>query len=402
MSNRSHQSRMRRAGLAVAAVLALGIVPAAAQAAAPVNLATASPFVVLGGAAVTNTGPSVLKGALGVSPGTSLTGFALPATVLGATHENDAVASQAQADLTNAFGVAGEQEVPKGNELTGIDLGGLSLTEGAYSYSSSAQLTGQLTLNAQGNPNAKFVFIIGSTLTTASASSVNLINGASPCNVYWRIGSSATFGTGTQFEGNVLSHEDISVNDAVHVDGRLLAAGTITLINDVLDNSQCEASTETGSTETGTTTTSTPVTPTSGAAAPTGTTTPTGQATTPKPVPHLANGGKKATPEATPKPKGTTTGSSTVSHGTPGPSGTTVTVAGKKIAKIVVSVDHRAVKTSHAPSLKMTVNGTPGTHTVSVRVYYKGKTPAKTTTFRIHVPSAAPLHPNHGPSKFTG
>jgi hypothetical protein len=396
MSNRSHQSPMRRAGLAVAAVLALAIVPAAAQA-APVNLATASPFVVLGGAAVTNTDPSVLKGALGVSPGSSLTGFS-QATVLGATHENDAVASQAQGDLTTAFGVAGGQEVPPGNELTGIDLGGLSLTPGAYNYSSSAQLTGQLTLNAEGDPNAQFVFIIGSTLTTASASSVNLVNGASPCNVYWRIGSSATFGTGTQFQGNVLSHEDISVNDAVHVDGRLLAAGTITLINDVLDNSQCVASTETGSTETGTTTTSTPVTPTSGVTAPTGTVTPTGKTTTPKPVPHLANGGKKATPT----PKATTTGSSTVTHGTPGPSGTTVTVAGKKIAKIVVSVDNQAVKTSHAPSLKMTVSGTPGTHTVTVRVFYKDKTRAKTTTFRIHVPSAAPLHPNHGPSKFTG
>jgi hypothetical protein len=369
MSNRSHQSRMRRIGLAVAAVLALGIVPAAAQA-APVNLATASPFVVLGGAAVTNTGPSVLKGGLGVSPGTSLTG------------------------------VAGSQAVSPGNELTGIDLGGLSLTPGAYSYSSSAQLTGQLTLNAQGNPNAQFVFIVGSTLTTASASSVNLINGASPCNVYWRIGSSATFGTGTQFEGNVLAHEDISVNDAVHVDGRLLAAGAVTLINDVLDNSQCEAATETGSTETGTTTTSTPVTPTTGTTAPTGTVTPTGKATTPKPGSHLANGGTKTTPKAT--PKATSAGSSTVTHGTPGPNGTTVTVAGKKIAKIVVSVDNKTVKTASAPSLKMTVSGTPGTHTVTVRVSYKDKTQAKTTTFRIHVPSAAPLHPNHGPSKFTG
>ena len=256
MSNRFHQSPAT-AGLAVAAVLALGIVPAAAQA-APVNLATANPFVVLGGAEVTNTGPSVLKGALGVSPGTSLTGFALPATVLGATHDNDAVASQAQADLTNAFGVAGGQAVPPGNELTGIDLGGLTLTPGAYNYSSSAQLTGQLTLDAQGNPNAQFVFIIGSTLTTASASSVKLINGASPCNVYWRIGSSATFGTTTQFQGNVLAHQDISVNEGVHVDGRLLAGRGITLINDVLDNSQCERRrpTETGTTTTSTTTTS--------------------------------------------------------------------------------------------------------------------------------------------------
>jgi Ice-binding-like len=396
MSKHFHQSRVRRAGLALAAVLALGIVPGAAEA-APVNLATASPFVVLGGAAVTNKGPSVLKGALGVSPGTSLTGFALPATVIGATHENDAAASQAQADLTTAFGVAGGQEVPPGNELTGIDLGGLTLTPGAYNYSSSAQLTGQLTLNAQGNPNAEFVFIVGSTLTTASASSVNLINGASPCNVYWRIGSSATFGTGTQFQGNVMALEDISVNDAVHVDGRLLAAGAVTLINDVLDNSQYETSTETGTSTTETT--PSPVTPTSGAVAPstTGSST-TGKPNSPKTTPGGADkGGKKAH-----APTGTSKGKSTVTHGPTGPNGTPVSVAGRMIAKIVVSVDNRMVKTAHAPSLKMTVNATPGIHSVTVRVSYKDKASGKTTAFRIHVPSPAPLHPHPGPSAFTG
>jgi hypothetical protein len=394
MSNRLAHRRLRRAGLAVAAVLALGVIPAAAQA-APVNLATASPFAVLGGAEVTNTGPSVLKGALGVSPGTSLTGFALPATVLGATHDNDAVASQAQADLTTAFGVAGGQAVPPGNELTGLDLGGLTLTPGAYNYSSSAQLTGQLTLDAQGDPNAQFVFIVGSTLTTASASSVTLINGASPCNVFWRIGSSATFGTSTQFQGNVLAHEDISVNNAVHVEGRLLAGRAITLINDVIDNSRCEASSETEGAA-GTTTPSTTTTsgaPSSGGAASTTTTTTTRKGTT-------ANGGsgnKKST-----TPTGSAKGSSTVTHGAQGPNGTAVTVVGKRIAKVVVSVDNKVVKTSHASSLRMAVNGTPGTHKVTVRVSYKDKTPAKATTFSIHVPSPAPLHPHPGPSAFTG
>lgn len=384
MSKRFHHSRLRRVSLTVAALLALGIVPAAAQA-APVNLATASPFVVLGGAEVTNTGPSVLKGALGVSPGTSLTGFALPATVLGATHDNDAVASQAQADLTNAFGVAGGQAVPPGNELTGIDLGGLTLTAGAYNYSSSAQLTGQLTLDAQGDPNAQFVFIIGSTLTTASASSVKMINGASPCNVYWRIGSSATFGTTTQFEGNVLAHQDISVNEGVHVDGRLLAGRGITLNDDVLDNSQCVSSTETGTTTTSTTTTSD--VPVAAVVAPS----PSATATS-------ADKGKKKAKAPTVPAKG----SSTVTHGDQGPNGTTVSVSGTKIATVVVSVDNQTVKTSHAPSMTTTVNGTPGTHTVTVRVSYKDKTPTKVTKFRIHVPSAPPLHPHPGPSKFTG
>jgi Ice-binding-like len=400
MSNRSHHRRLRRAGLAVAAVLALGAIPAVAQA-APVNLATASPFAVLGGAEVTNTGPSVLKGALGVSPGTSLTGFALPATVLGATHANDAVASQAQADLTTAFGVAGEQAVPPGNELTGIDLGGLTLTPGAYNYSSSAQLTGQLTLNAQGDPNAQFVFIVGSTLTTASASSVILINGASPCNVFWKIGSSATFGEATQFQGNVLAHEDISVNDAVHVEGRLLAARAITLINDVIDNSKCAASTETES-ETGTTTPSTTTTsgvPSSGGVATTTTaSTTSGTPTTRKST--TANGGSGN--QKTPTPTGSAKGTSTVTRGAAGPNGTMVTVAGKRIAGIVVSVDNKTVRTSHAPSLRMLVNGAPGTHKVTVRVSYKGQTTTKVTTFRIHVPSPAPLHPHPGPSEFTG
>jgi hypothetical protein len=126
MSIHLRPRRLRRVIVAVTAVLALAILPAAAQA-APVNLATANPFVVLGGSTVTNTGPSVLNGDLGVSPGSSLTGFGLPAVVNGATQENTPVAAQAQADLTTAFVVAGEQPVPPGNELTGIDLGGLTL-----------------------------------------------------------------------------------------------------------------------------------------------------------------------------------------------------------------------------------------------------------------------------------
>jgi len=410
MSNRLRPRRVRRAVVTIAAVLAVGVVPAAAQA-APVDLATVGPFVVLGGSTVTNTGPSVLNGGLGVAPGTSLTGFAAPAVVTGATHENDAVASQAQADLTNAFGVAGGQAVPPGNELTGQDLGGLTLTAGAYGYSSSAQLTGQLTLDAQGDPNAEFVFIVGSTLTTASASSVLLTNGASPCNVYWRIGSSATLGTGTQFKGNLMALTDISLNDAVHVEGRVLARnGQVSLINDVLDNSKCSKSTETPTTPTETATT--PTTPTGTPVTPGGTTSP--GSTTPTPVSPAGTATPVSSPtKAAPAVPGgpgnkkdrsapTRGGSSTVTHGPQGPNGTPVTVTGKKIGKVVVRVDNKTVETSRAPSLKMNVNGTPGTHTVTIHVTYKDKTAGKTTTFRIHVPSPAPLQPPSGPSKFTG
>ena len=145
--------------------------PAVASASA-VNLGTASPFVVLGASAVTNTGPSVLNGNLGVAPGTSLVGFGLPAVVNGATHDNDAVAGQAQSDVTTAYNVAAGQPVPPGNYLTGQNLGSRTLTAGAYKFTSSAQLTGMLTLDAAGDPNAQFVFEITSTLTTASASSI--------------------------------------------------------------------------------------------------------------------------------------------------------------------------------------------------------------------------------------
>ncbi len=394
MSMHFRPSGLRGLMVAAAAVLVLAIVPATAGA-APVNLETANPFVVLGGAAVTNTGPSVLKGDLGVSPGTSLTGFAAPAVVLGSTHENDPVAAQAQADLTKAWDVAGEQAIAPGNELTGIDLGGLTLTAGAYGYSSSAQLTGQLTLDAQGNPNAEFVFDIGSALTTASASSVKLINGASPCNVFWHIGSSATLGSGTQFQGNLMALTSITLNENVNVQGRVLARnGQVSLIDDVLDNSQCStsSSTETTPPTEATSPISTAPTPTTPVA---GTVPPTSSTTTGPQVP-------KAPRKSTPHPTSAGKGSSTVTHGTRGPSGTPVQVSGKDISTIVVEVDNQTVETSHAPSLKMNVTAPPGTHRVTVRVTYKDHTPTKTTTFRIHVPSAAPLHPHPGPSAFTG
>ena len=163
MSDPKNSKRARRVGAAVLAGAALAAAPAAAQA-ATVNLATATPFVVLGGQSVTNTGPSVLNGELGVSPGTSLTGFGSPAVVNGATHNNDAVARQAQADLTTAYDVAAAEPAA---DLTGQDLGNKRLTTGAYRFSSSAQLTGALTLDAEGNPNAQFVFKVASALTTA-------------------------------------------------------------------------------------------------------------------------------------------------------------------------------------------------------------------------------------------
>jgi hypothetical protein len=170
----------------------------------PVGLGTASSFAVLAGSTVTNTGLSVINGDLGVSPGTAVTGFP-PGTVVGggSIHAGDAVAGTAQADLTTAYNDAAGR-APDQN-LTGQDLGGQTLTAGVYKFDSSAGLTGALTLDGQGNPGAVFIFQIGSTLTTASASSVTVINSGRSCNVFWQVGSSATLGTGTQFVGNILA-----------------------------------------------------------------------------------------------------------------------------------------------------------------------------------------------------
>lgn len=210
------------------AALMVGASPATAQ--AP-TLGTATSFAVLGGSTVTNTGLTVVSQDLGVWPGTAITGFP-PGLVLapGAMHASGAVPQQAQADVTTAYNtLAG---LPCGTPLTGQDLGGLTLTTGVYCFTSSAQLTGALVLDAQGDPNALFVFQIGSTLTTASNSSVSVINGGLQCNpnIFWQIGSSATLGTNTTFEGNILALASITLTTGVHLSGRALARnGAVTM-----------------------------------------------------------------------------------------------------------------------------------------------------------------------------
>ena len=152
----------------------------ASAAAADVLLGTAQSFSVLGGSTVTNTGPTVITGDLGVWPGTAITGFA-PGIVNGTIHANDAVAQQAQSDVTTAFNTLAGMALTQ--DLTGQNLGGLTLQPGVYFFSSSAFLTGTLTLDAMGNPDAMFVFQIGSTLISASNSSVVTVNSASACDV---------------------------------------------------------------------------------------------------------------------------------------------------------------------------------------------------------------------------
>ncbi|KAK7229604.1 hypothetical protein V2G26_001774 [Clonostachys chloroleuca] len=195
---------------------------------AQVNLGTARPFAVLAGSTVTNTGPSVIMGDVGVSPGTAITGFPPGVITNGAIHAADAVAAQAQSDITTAYNVAARQ--PPTTTLPSQQLGGLTLAAGVYRLTSSAQLTGALTLDGQGVTNGVWIFQIGSALTTASASMVLLINGALPCNVFWQVRSSATIGTGTTFAGNVLALTSITLNTGATNNGGIYARnGAVTL-----------------------------------------------------------------------------------------------------------------------------------------------------------------------------
>ncbi|MDO8348947.1 MAG: ice-binding family protein, partial [Planctomycetota bacterium] len=206
--------------------------PAAAQQAP--TLGSAVRFAVLGGSTVTNIGPSAITGDVGVSPGTAITGFP-PATVTGTIHAGGAVAAQAQADATIAYNALVGAACT--TVMTGQDLGGLTLTPGVYCFATSAQLTGTLTLEALGNANAVFIFQIGSTLTTAPNSAVNLSNGADACRVFWQVGSSATLGTTTAFAGTIIALTSVTMNTGASMSGRAIArTGAVTLDSNVIGN----------------------------------------------------------------------------------------------------------------------------------------------------------------------
>ena len=227
---------------ALGAALVLAAAPAAVRAQL---LGTASSYAALGSQTVTNTGSSVLLGDLGTSPGTAITGFAAidggPGIFSGAVNAGNAAAAQARTDLTTAYNTLAALSFT--SDLTGTNLGGRILVPGVYYFSSSAQLTGTLTLDAQGDPNARFVFQIGSTLTTASASVVSLINvspspDCGPDNgLFWQVGSSATIGSGSAFAGSILALTSITLNSGASIiDGRALARnGAVTLDNNRID-----------------------------------------------------------------------------------------------------------------------------------------------------------------------
>ncbi len=212
----------------IVAVLVIAWVGHAMTQSAP-TLGTAESFAVLGGSTVTNTGPTIINGNLGVSPGLAVTGFP-PGLVLppGAIHAGDAVAQQAQNDVTITYNVLAGR--PCNADLTGLDLGGLTLTPGVYCFDTSAQLTGKLTLDVEGDANAVFIFQIGSTLTTAPGATVVFVNGGPSCNVFWQVGSSATLDTATAFAGNIVALASITLVTGASVSGRVLARnGAVTM-----------------------------------------------------------------------------------------------------------------------------------------------------------------------------
>jgi len=211
--------RRKLTSLSILLIVALAAAwPIGALAAAQPRLGTATSFAVLAGSTITNTGATTINGDVGISPNgsSSVTGFP-PGIINGGTHYADAVALQAKNDLVTAYNDAANQTPFV--DLTGQNLGGKNLTPGTYRFSSSAQLTGPLPLSGFGI----YVFQIGSTLTTASGSSVLLTNGAQACGVYWQVTSSATFGTATSFQGTVMALASITMTTGATLIGRALA-----------------------------------------------------------------------------------------------------------------------------------------------------------------------------------
>ncbi|MEO8678032.1 MAG: ice-binding family protein [Vicinamibacterales bacterium] len=232
-------NRCRVAVRVVIAAFVLGAVPAFAQTAP--DLGTAEPFAVLAGSTITNTGPTVINGNLGLFPGLAVTGFP-PGVVNGTGNAGDAGSSSAKDSLVTAYNTAANNLCTQ--DLTGQNLGGLTLVPGVYCFSTSAQLTGVLTLNGQGNGNSVFIFKIGSTLTTASGASVVVINdGGGLCSPWWQVGSSATLGTTTNFLGNILALTSITLNTGAQVLGRTLARnGAVTLDSNTITRTTCTPS----------------------------------------------------------------------------------------------------------------------------------------------------------------
>ena len=185
------------------------------------SLGAASQFAALGASTVTCANSSTVRGDVGVSPGTALTGFGAVCALTGATHAGDASANQAHADLFSAYDALRAANCE--HDLTGQDLGGQTLPPGVYCFDTTAGLTGALTLDGRGDGQAVWIFQIGSAITTATSSSVVLAGSGQANNVFWQVGSSATLATGSAFQGNLLALASVTLVSGAQLTGRALA-----------------------------------------------------------------------------------------------------------------------------------------------------------------------------------
>lgn len=200
------------------------------------TLGTAEDFAVLSDQTITNTGNTIITGDLGLHPGTSVTGFP-PGSVIGEQHITDIVAQQAQIYATAAFTCL--NDLVTTGSVDG-DIGGETLVSGVYSVASSLGITGELTLDGGNDPDSVWIFKIPSTLTTASSALVTLINGASACNVYWLVGSSATLGSNTDMIGNIIAVTSITFGSGADLTGRAIAlGGAVTLDDNIITSCAC-------------------------------------------------------------------------------------------------------------------------------------------------------------------
>jgi cell division septation protein DedD len=348
----------------------------AVAATAPVGLGTAASFAVLAGTPnVTNTGPSIISGNLGVSPAAAVTGFPPGHVINGTMHRADAVAAQAQSDLTTAYNdAAGRAQTASVAAFIGS---GGSLDPGVYKASSTLEVDGALTLNAHGDPNAVFIFQVPSKLTTGSSSNIVLTGGAQACNVFWQVGSSATLGTNSDFTGSILALTSITVTTNNTIAGRVLARnGAVTLDDDRITAPSCSTTPPTP--------TPTPTTPTPTSTTPTPTPTPT--PTTPTPTPTR-------TTTATPTPTRTTTATPTPTRtttATPTPTRTTTATATPTRTTTATATPTRTTTATATPTRTTTATATP-TRTTTAPI---GSTPTPTSPF----PSPGPTSPAPGPA----
>jgi hypothetical protein len=227
-------SRTQRSVRYLALIAAVMLPSLSAVADAQTALGASTPFGVLGGSGVANTGATTIKGDLGVYPGTSITGLST-ITVDGAVHQTDAAAQAGQFDAASAYSVFAA--MPFTSNLTGQDLGGRTLLPGVYFFHDEAQLTGSLLLDFLNNANSKFIFQIGSTLTTAAGSSIAVLNGAPGAGIFFDVGSSATVGANSVFLGNILALQSVTLNSGATVCGRAIALNaTVTLNQNTVSN----------------------------------------------------------------------------------------------------------------------------------------------------------------------